>query len=416
MLATIEELLQRTMGLDPVTIGAPAIERAVQQRLPVCGLKNVDAYVERLQASPDELQELIETVIVPETWFFRDRESFAALARIVFDEWGRTHPEGVLRVLSLPCSTGEEPYSVAMALFDAGFPAERFHVDALDISFRALAHARRGVYGRNSFRGGDLDFRERHFTPAGAGWQLSEAVRKQVDFRQGNLLAADLQPGGGPYDIVLCRNLLIYFDRATQDRAVAALTRLLAPAGWLFVGPSETGLLLSHPFVSAKVPLAFAFRSASTVSSEVRTNSPTAPRRLPPVPRRVTPAHEMPFSSVRLRSPDDEAPFPAKPKSEIDHALRLADQGRLVEAAKECEAHLQAEGPSAKAYYVMGLVRDASGAHADAAEFYRKALYLDPQYHEALVHLAFLLEGQGDRAGARVLNDRARRLEPGIVK
>ena len=412
MLADFEDLLKRTMGLDAASIGAPAIERAVQQRLAACGLKNADNYLERVRGSTEELQELIEAVIVPETWFFRDREAFITLARMAYEEWLRTHPEGVLRVLSLPCSTGEEPYSMAMALLDVGFPAERFQIDALDISARALTHARRAVFGKNSFRGGELDFRDRHFTPAGAGWQLSEAERNQVEFRQGNVLDACLQPGAATYDAVFCRNLLIYFDRTTQDRAIATLTRLLAPKGWLFVGPSETGLLLSHAFVSAKVPLAFAFRPAGAAPPlEPRTNGHHPPRRPPPA-RVVTPAREMPFSSVIVRSASAVAEPPAKRQTELEHAMRLADQGRLVEAAKECEAHLHTHGPSAKAFYVMGLVRDASGSHADAAEFYRKTLYLDPSHHEALVHLAFLLDGQGDKAGAKVMNDRARRLEP----
>lgn len=410
MLTEFADLLKRVMGLDAASIGVPAIERAVQQRVAACGLKDAGAYLERVRASADELQELIEAVIVPETWFFRDREAFAALARLVYDEWLQTHPAGVLRVLSLPCSTGEEPYSMAMALLDAGFPAERFRIDALDISARALTHARRALFGRNSFRGGDLDFRERHFTPAGTGWQVAEAVRQQVEFRQGNLLDAYLQPGAENYDVVFCRNLLIYFDRATQDRAIATLTRLLAPKAWLFVGPSETGLLLSHAFVSAKVPLAFAFRQAGVALPEPPTNGHPAPRRLPPV-RVVTPAREMPFSSFLVRSSVAVAEPPAKSKAGIDHAMQLADQGRLVEAAKECETHLHAHGPSAKAFYVMGLVRDASGSHAEAAEYYRKALYLDPQHHEALGQLAFLLDGQGDKAGAKVMNDRARRLE-----
>src|SRR5262249_31156842 len=119
----------------------------------------------------------------------------------------------------------------------------------------------------------------------------------------------------------------------------------------------------------------------------------------------------LPFSSVVIRSASEVDASLAKPPTEFDHATRLADQGRLVEAAKECEAHLQTHGPSAKAFYVMGLVRDARGSHADAAAYYRKALYLDPQHHEALVHLALLLDGQGDKAGAKILNARARRLE-----
>ena len=410
-------LLKQAMGLDAASIGPASIERAVQQRVVACGLKDAGAYLERVHASAEEVQQLIEEVIVPETWFFRDREAFTALARLAYEDWMRTHPEGVLRVLSLPCSTGEEPYSVAMALLDAGFPAERFRVDAFDISTRSLANARRGLFGRNSFRGGELEFRDRHFTSAGSGWQLSEAVRRQVEFHQANILDANLRAGEGTYDVVFCRNLLIYFDRPTQDRAVGTLARLLAPAGWLFVGPSETGLLLSHAFVSAKVPLAFAFRHAAAAPAEPRVNGHQPARRPPPSPaRKEASPRPMPFSSVVLRPPAAAAGTPGTPVAGIDHAMRLADQGRLVEAAKECEDHLRTHGPSAKAFYVMALVRDASGSHAEAVELYRKALYLDPQHHETLVQLALLLDGQGDKAGAKVMNDRARRLEQKTVK
>lgn len=412
MLADFEELLKRTMGLDAVSIGAPAIERTVQQRLAACGLPDSAAYLERVLASPGELQELIEAVIVPETWFFRDREAFAALAGPAVQEWQRAHPAGVFRVLSLPCSTGEEPYSAAMALFEAGLPADRFRVDAFDISLRSLAAARRAVFGRNSFRGGDLSFRDRHFTPVPGGWQLNDAVRAQVEFRHGNALEATLPAGTPAYDAIFCRNLLIYFDRTTQDRAIANLARLLSPDGWLLVGPSETGLLMSHAFASAKIPLAFAFRPAATTPRpEAAFSPPSAPRHVPPVPRVFAPARELPFSSVTLRTLVPAAVAPAPTHSGLTAAMQLANQGRLVEAARECEAHLRAHGPSAQAFYVMGLVRDASGNHADAAGFYRKALYLDPAHHETLVQLAVLLEGQGDKAGAKVMGERARRLE-----
>jgi chemotaxis protein methyltransferase WspC len=96
----------------------------------------------------------------------------------------------------------------------------------------------------------------------------------------------------------------------------------------------------------------------------------------------------------------------------LDEAERLANQGRLAEAAKHCEAHLREHGPSAEVLYLLGLVRDASGSQARAAEAYRKALYLDPNHHEALIHLALLVAERGDGAGAQVLQQRARRLQP----
>jgi chemotaxis protein methyltransferase WspC len=89
----------------------------------------------------------------------------------------------------------------------------------------------------------------------------------------------------------------------------------------------------------------------------------------------------------------------------------LADQGHFVEAATCCEAHLRRHGPSATAFYLLGLVRDATGSQSEAGDFYRKALYLDPDHCDAQIHLAFLMERQGDRAGAQVLRSRAQRLE-----
>jgi chemotaxis protein methyltransferase WspC len=140
---------------------------------------------------------------------------------------------------------------MAIALLDAGLPANRFRIDGVDISARVLALGERAQYGVNSFRGHELAFRDRHFRPAGPGrWQLSDEARARVRLQQGNLFAPDFLPGRALYDYIFCRNVLIYFDPPTQARAVQVLLRLLAPGGCLFVGPSETGLLPRDHFVS----------------------------------------------------------------------------------------------------------------------------------------------------------------------
>lgn len=407
-IARFEQLLKQTMGLDAASIGSAAVERAVQERLSACRLADAQTYWERLSGSGTELQELIEAVVVPETWFFRDPASFLALARLVRDEGAprQTHPQtqGVLRLLSVPCATGEEPYSMAMAMLDAGFPSSALRIDAVDISIRALARAQGAVYGRNSFRGSDLAFRDRHFVATAGGHSPADAVRRSVQFRHGNLLDG-LVAGADLYDVIFCRNVLIYFDRATQDRALAVLNRLLVPRGWLFVGPSETALLSDHGFISAKLPLAFAFRKGPVPGSVIKLRASPPPSR--PV-RASAPAAAAPHA-VRPRA----AP-PATARAEaatgIERARRLADQGHLAEAAAHCEAHLREHGPTAEAFNLLGLVRDASGKTEDAADQYRKALYLDPNLHEALTHLALLLQKQGDTAGAHRLQRRASRL------
>lgn len=416
MLAEIESLLKQSMGLDAASIGSPAIERALQERLRVCKLKDARAYWEHVRGSAIELQELIEAIVVPETWFFRDREAFAALAGMVLEEVPQA-AEQVVRLLSLPCSTGEEPYSIAMTLLDAGCPANRFRVDALDISARALARARHAVYGKNSFRGNDLGYRELHFEAADHGWHLREAVRRQVHFKQGNMFAADFMPGAEIYDVIFCRNLLIYFDRPTQDRAIEVLTRLLSAKGVLFVGPSETALLTSHGFVSAKLPLAFAFRKRSAVAPAALPKPQPRPKPLAAQPRIEAPGSGLIRAAPLLaQRPHPSGAAAVQPEPDLTDAGRLADQGRLVEAAVCCEAYMRRHGPSAQGFHLMGLIRDAAGDRADAALFYRKALYLDPQHQQALIHLALLLEKRGEAAAAQLLRERLRRLQDKSVK
>ena len=408
--ARVAALLKEKMGLDAESIGVASVKRAVRGRLAALGLEDAQVYWDRLIALEGELQELIESIVIPETWFFRDSEAFAALVRVVREEWLPTHAQGTLRILSLPCSTGEEPFSVAMALLDGGVQSSRFQIDAIDISTRAIARAEQGTYGKNSFRGRDLSFRDRHFKPAEGGFRLSEAVRRQVQFRHGNLLSAGWLHGAHGYDAIFCRNVLIYFDPVTQCRAIEVLGRLLTPSGLLFVGPSEAGLLLDHGFASGGFPLAFAFRRRDG-------------RRGLPAPLAVKTSRARPGKPASIARPQP-APAPA-PAADIaaaaehwmEAAHRLANQGKLVEALECCERNSRGQPASAETHHLIGLLHDAAGRVPEAAEHYRKALYLDPQHSEALAHLAVALQKRGDTLGAQRLLERAnRRLNAGRSK
>ncbi len=193
-----ERLLKSRIGLDASSVGSAVIERAVRQRMSGLALHDEDEYWMRLNGSPGEVQALIEAVVVPETWFFRYPESFTTLARLAFERLPSLGGGRALRILSLPCSTGEEPYSIVMALLDAGLSEYLFEVDALDVSARVIERASLGVYGRNSFRGDELGFRDRHFSEVADGYQLAEQVRRKVRFRCGNLLDPGLLAGEAP--------------------------------------------------------------------------------------------------------------------------------------------------------------------------------------------------------------------------
>lgn len=414
------ELLHRTIGLDAESIGANAVSRAVRERYRLWGDQHggtLDDYYRAVTLDPARMQELIEAVVVPETWFFRDPEAFTALARLARV---RLHerPARPVRILSAPCSTGEEAYSVAMALIEAGIPAERFTIDAIDVSERALAIARRAHYGRNAFRGRALDFRSRHFRAADGGWQLDSAVAQSVRFTQANLLQLDMH-AFERFDFILCRNVLIYFDRDTQCTVVRVLDGLLAAGGTLFVGPAETGLLMREGMSSANIPLAFAFNRPERERANVFSGA--WPGIVPVVAKPksmnasafVLPAWASAPAvrpTPRVTKPVEAAPIRIEATDSLTQARALADAGQLDAAASAAHAYLNTHPSDANAYYLLGVIADARGEHQESRGHYRRALYLDPAHREALTHLAALLTLDGDESAARLLIARAERV------
>lgn len=407
----IERTLRERIGLDPSSIGASLIHRSVRLRMKSRGLKTTAEYLALLRSNKAEWDELQELVVVTETWFFRDQAPFGAAIQIMRDGWLPVHPIGQARFLSLPCSSGEEPYSLAMALLEARLSPERFQIDAVDISRRALAAARKGIYGKNSFRGKDLAFRSRYFQAARDGYFLLPSVRQCVRFHHGNILNSGPGVISGSYDFIFCRNLLIYFDEPTRRQALARINQLLAPDGVLFVGAAEQPLVLDQGFVSAHIPMAFACRKASRSEGPAnlipRGKISSTPAFLGWTSQQPALETQLPRLPQKMSDSRDTAP---SPESDLDRAQILADAGKLAEAAQCCEAHLRLVGASARAYYLLGLVRDAMGDPA-AQDYYRKALYLDPSHYESLLQLAMWLEKNGEAAGARRFKNRALRLK-----
>jgi chemotaxis protein methyltransferase WspC len=377
----------------------------------------MQTYLDRIQASKQELHALIDEVVVPETWFFRDQMPFAYLGRYVMAEWFPSYQHAALRVLSLACSTGEEPYSLAMALLDTGLTPQHFRIDAVDISQKALHSARGAVYGSHSFRGDDLVFRERYFEHSHEGYRICERVRHMVTFMHANVLDAHLLADQEPYNVIFCRNMLIYFDEPAKNQALRVLDRLLTPEGLLCVGYAETGLFLASGYVPVRYPRAFAYRKAGArherqrppqSSSPVRPRTPREPGQQPasPHPRQWPSSPAAPAAVSREPSRPEDAQASA-----LETVRRLADQGELEAAATLCESCMRTHGPSAQAYVLLGLIRQAAGNAAQAEHCFGRAVYLQPDHYEALIHLALLMEHRGDTAMATVLRQRAQRAQ-----
>ncbi len=377
----IETLLRQRIGLDADSIGSRTITHAVEQRRLSCGLPDRAAYFLHLQTSPQELETLIETVVVPETWFFRDREPFVYLSQFV-TQWRVAYPKRVLQVLSAPCSTGEEPYSIAITLLNTGLTSAQFHIDAVDISKRALLKATQGIYRKTSFRGGGLPEQSRYFQPIANGQEIRPFVRDTTTFRQGNLLAPGLLSQEA-YHVIFCRNLLIYLDRDSRNQLIQTLDHALAPSGLLFVGAPETSQVTAQHFASIRHPFAFGYQKQTRA-----------------VDRPLPIAHPVLKTPIPLSAPS----------LELGTAKQLADQGHLTQAIAACQSYLKAHPTDAQAYVLLGEILQGLNHSEQAERAFQKAIYLNPNAYEAMTHLALLKEQKGDRAGAALLKQRIQRL------
>ena len=402
---TAQALLRRATGLSVSKVVA---ERAVRQRMEQTGFGDSAAYLQAL--TPAEMTQLIELVVVPESWLFRDPQAFYATVELVQERWARGR---ATRILSIPCAGGEEPYSMAMALRDGGVPKQAFSIDAYDLSPGCIERAQAGVYGRNAFRAQDVAFRERYFTHvADDAYRIIDALREQVTFRQGNLLQFDTATCSRHYDVIFCRNLLIYFDKPTTRAAIANLSALLADDGMLLAGYAEVPSFCQNGFAPLRFRQAFALKKEATPPAAVIQVAALPPptrtlRSVPPAPR-PAPARAAPAPAARPRPVPVQAPQP--PADLLAEARRLADRGQLREAGEKCHAHLARVPEAAEAYFMLGMINELAGKMDLADDYWRRCIYLQPDHYEALCHLSLLAERNGNHTAAATLKARAARI------
>jgi len=229
------------------------VQRRLAPRLDALGLSDFTDYYRHLRFAPGrqgELEEIVDRLTTNETYFFRERYQLDAFRLEVLPALHRARPRGRrLSIWSAGCSTGEEPYTIAMLVLETGlFHDWEVRVFGNDISRRALAAARRGVYGRSSFRQTEERYLRRWFRPVEGRHQVKDEVKALVSFGQINLLSDGALGLVHEVDVVFCRNVLIYFDHASRRRVVAAFHRKLVPGGWLLLGHTESLVQLSTAF------------------------------------------------------------------------------------------------------------------------------------------------------------------------
>jgi len=392
-------------------------------------------------APPEEWVALAEELTITETYFFRNRDQFDALAGVVLPDRMAAHGKPrALKLLSAGCSSGEEAYTLAIIGIDClREPGWSVSVRAADLNPAVLAKARRARYSEWSLRDTSDAMRRRWFVPDGSAMVVAPQVRERVSFETANLADpnSDLwRPAS--YDVVFCRNVLMYFSAEQRRAVIDRLTEALLPGGYLFLGHAEslTGVTdafhLCHThdtfYYQRKegaerntrpVPVAPAPRAAragtvydSAWSETIRAASERVATLLPEDSARPEPARRSndlaPALDLLRRERFTEAldyignqPDAADPGALLLSAVLLQQSGKLAEAEDTCKRLLGIDDLSAGAHYVLALCRENAGDLAGAAEHDRVAAYLDPAFAMPRLHLGLLARRGGGREEAR---------------
>jgi chemotaxis protein methyltransferase CheR len=423
--------------------------------------RSVDAYLQRLDAggeTRDEWRALIEELTVGETYFLRSADQLRAFSDIVLDPFARATELRPLRILSAGCASGEEAYSLAI-LARERLPEARLadvSIRAVDVNPVMLEKAARAKYSQWALRETSLDVKARWFKPDGRDFALDPLVRAMVSFEERNLTVDDplfWRPEG--FDVVFCRNVLMYFEPSVAQAAVARIAGSLAPGGLFFLGSAETLRGLSHSFHLRHTHDTFYYQRrghSDEACARTRSNDAEA-RALTPAPEPSTVDLEASWVENIRRASDrieemtsgprslaksaangrrpigDRAPYDLgvaidlvgrerfseasavlgslPPESGRDpdvlllRAVLSTHRGDLADAERVCAELIAIDELSAGAHYVIALCREGTGDLMGAIEHDQIANYLDPGFAMPRLHRGLLARRAGDHATAR---------------
>ncbi|AWK89234.1 CheR family methyltransferase [Azospirillum thermophilum] len=260
------DFLRDRTGLSYTEAKRYYVDRRVAARMAAAGVERFPDYLNllRFQASGEELQTLVNLMTVNETYFFREKYQFDCLVHDVLDEVVQGRPKGErLRIWSAGCSTGEEPYSIAIMLLEYWSKVDDYEIElyASDIDSKVLARAQEGVYEERALQMLPAELREKYFSPVGSGrWQIMQELRESIDFSRINIVEPEDVRPFRDIDVIFCRNLLIYFDDLGRREAAAMFFDALAPCGFIALGHSESMSRMSSLYIPRRFPDAILYQ------------------------------------------------------------------------------------------------------------------------------------------------------------
>lgn len=401
-LLDIAHFLEKISGYNYASVGVIYFKKAIDRRILHTNTQCISKYYEVLQASKQEQQFLIDAITVPETWFFRDNKTFDYLTTWAKENVKKLHN---IRVLSMPCATGEEVYSIAISLLKGGFSLNQFEITGVDITESYLKKARQAVYTSYSFRNGNQpDYM--YFEKSDWGYRVHDTLKKNTHFIHQNSLSYIKNAHNQQYDLIFCRNLMIYFSSETKKVLMTHVKRVLKDNGVLFVGHAETAIPSIVGFKKIKKDNVYAFlKTLETEKSKPKSKPNNYISSTKPF---ISTAHP----NKRRTTPNTFIkPIPKKQHLSFEEAESLANRG-FYEKALECCFNILEEQPSNdNVYNLIGEIYMAMGKDDFAMKEFQNCIYLNPTNKQALISLILIYESTNNNAKAVPLKNRLNRLE-----
>jgi len=342
-----------------------------------------------------ELEELLSYITVNETYFFRNKAHFAALEDHILAQLTKENKKGAIRVWSAGCSTGEEPYSVAMTILDIVQDREDLQIEILgtDVDREALKKAKTGIYKERSLRMAEEKHRNRYFTANNGKFEVNQRLKDAVQFEYFNLMETPYpRPSLGDWDIIFCRNVVIYFNRESVRHVASNFHSVLADNGYLFMGHSESLDGLSDEFSPVRIGNAFIYtKKARNVSTAKDGASSSALKNLAakqPKETATPKRHSKSGKSVSKRQVRRSKKLaPPKPVEDTESIYReaadLFAHEQVDEALSKIEAYLEFEPEDARGHLLAGKIYADRGAYERAVDEFEESIELEPLLTEA---------------------------------
>jgi chemotaxis protein methyltransferase CheR len=433
LLLDLAALLKERVGLHVRPDGHSALKIALAARLEElkATVPGPAAYVALLR-SPDgdeELRRLLPLVTVGKTSFFRDERQFRALEALLPELLRRPRAGGrKLSIWSAGCATGEEPYSIAMTAAEVGAQPEELEIVATDVNPEAIAFAARGTYDTRRVRDVPEALLGRHFDAGEERHHVRSHLRRFIAaIRAHNLVSTVFpRPEGGAWDVIFCRNVIIYFDTPTTQKVLTQFHNALTPGGYLFLGYSESLFRLFEGFELTEVAGAFLYRRPETSLRTTPLPSRPLPRAHPSSPPPVRHLEVRPPEKIWLPTPErrvdgklvpatpPDSP-PLAPQEYLDGAVALFADGRFGAARELLERALEVRGEDLSVRLTLANLYGVLRQPDKAGDSYVAALALEPLSAEAHLFYGVHLLSQGDAEGGALELSRALFLDPDLT-